>query len=116
MATRGNPARRVPGNPLAGVLHEIQRSSRTARRTSLSPVWSGTAEADETGRASVSFTAAFTATPVISVSVLSTAPYLATVTSASATGAVIAVWNPDGTSAPGGVTVHVTARERTPAP
>ncbi|MCM1964826.1 hypothetical protein [Streptomyces sp. G1] len=33
MAVRGTPTRRVPGNPMAGVLRDLQRSARTMRRT-----------------------------------------------------------------------------------
>jgi hypothetical protein len=115
MGTRGSSVRQVPGNPLAGLLRDLQRADRTVT----GPLSGGAAQTysvavmtDVNGQAVVAFPVAFLQPPIVQLTVASDQPRFATVSGATTTNATLVVWTPAGTPAPG-VTVHVTANEGT---
>ena len=128
MTIRGTAGRRVPGNPLAGVLRDLNRRTRaTTRRTASSsgeaparspgpaapprpPARSAAVvETGEDGRARWEYPRPFGAPPVLTALPAGTGPAVAVLEAATAAYAVVRVWGPDGSPAGAGVRVHLTA-------
>lgn len=130
MAIRGGPLRRVPGSPLAGVLQEMgrqaRRPTRTSRRAPLTgpdepvppaPQQSGppasaavtgtVVRTDSTGMARWEFPAPFPGAPVVTGA--PTVPALLVVEEVTERHAVVRLHSLDGSPAPGGAAVHLTA-------
>lgn len=135
MAVRGSAVRRVPGNPLGGLLRDVQRQSRVAQRPKPGPpdppgpvvvhvpappttavgAGGGTAAAvvvtDADGRAVWAYPTPYPGVPVVgALPVAATAPLTVTVEEVTAARLVVRVWHPASSEpAGGGVRVHVTA-------
>lgn len=115
MGTRGGAARQVPGNPLAGLLRDQQRSSRTVTGPlsgGAAQTYSAIVTTGGSGQVVVSFPVSFLQPPVVQATVVTDQPRFATVLEATTTNATLVVWTMAGAPA-SGVTVHVTANERT---
>ncbi|HLL36313.1 MAG TPA: hypothetical protein VK545_21075 [Streptomyces sp.] len=129
MTIRGTAGRRVPGNPLAGVLRDPNRRTRTTTRRTNSrgggepPTRSpgpaapprpparaaAVVETGEDGRARWEYPRPFGAPPVLTALPAGTGPAVAVLEAATAAYAVVRVWEPDGSPAGAGVRVHLTA-------
>ena len=121
MAARGSPSRRIPGNPLGGILRDAQRASRTVtgpRSGGATTVYAATLATDGFGKAAVVFPAPFLAAPVVQLTTGpnpdgSVSPLVAAVIEVTAIGMSLVVWTLAGAAVGSGVTVYATAYERT---
>lgn len=128
MAARGSATRRVPGNPMAGVLRDMSRRSRAPmRRAGRAAAAEGRRGSEvlrevraaasvavvvatgEDGRAVWAPPLAVGGTLVVTATPAGARPLLAVVEEATAGRIVVRVWRPDGGPAGGGVPVHLTA-------
>lgn len=116
MAIRGTSARRVVGNPLTGILRELERDRRAVSGPtgggSVTTSYAVAQFTDESGRLTVVFPTPFRAFPIVQVTVQSLFPTTANIVTRSETQVVIQVYNTnDGSTAPRGLTTHVYAFE-----
>lgn len=124
MALRNTPGKRLVGNPLGGILRDLDRQTRrtTRRRGSTRPAAAvegqeaeqGTPLAavvatDGDGRVRWEYEGRFAAPPVLSALPVSGVPIVATVEEVTAGYAVLQTWV--GTARAPYVTLHVTAVE-----
>jgi len=133
MGMRGGPGRRIVGNPLGGLLRDVDRRTRstTRRRTGRPPtVAPETSSAppprslvtastvlttDGTGRVEWPFPVTFRTPPVLSALPAADRPYLVVVEDVTTTAAVLRLWAVLGLPAGPGLRVHVHATEPGPA-
>jgi len=125
MAVRNSPMRRIPGNPVGGVLRATARAARsTTRRSTMIPGPPGEAGvAGPPGPVAAPVAAVLTCNevgearwdyadqggvPMIVATPVADVPLIATLKAASATRAEFRVWHCDGTPWPG-ATLHVAA-------
>jgi hypothetical protein len=129
MGMRGGPTRRIVGNPLGGILRDVDRRTRsTTRRRSAGGapapqpgpeqppavrqrVAATVLETDDTGRALWVFPYPFARPPVLSALPSGDQPFLTVAEEVTETGAVVRVWAALGLPAGPGVSVHVRAAE-----
>jgi hypothetical protein len=121
MAARGSSSRRIPGNPLGGILRDTQRANRAVtgpRSGGAATVYAATLLTDTFGKVSAVFPVPFLEPPVVQLTtgpgldgVL--IPMIATVAEVTPLGMSLVVWTLAGAAAPSGVAVHATAYERT---
>lgn len=121
MAARGSSVRRIPGNPLGGILRDSQRASRTVTGPmsgGAATVWAALLTTNEQGRVLATFPIPFLDAPIVQLTVGprgdgTVSPATANVAEVTATTLSLVVWNLDGSAVTSGVTVHATAYERT---
>lgn len=121
MAARGSSSRRIPGNPLGGILRDSQRAARAVTGPlagGAATVYSAMLTTDEFGKATVVFPLPFLEAPVVNLTVGlrsdgGTIAAFATVSEVTPLGLSLVVWTVAGTAAGNGITVHATAYERT---
>lgn len=116
MATRGSAARRVPGNPLGGILRDAQRKSRAVtgpRGSGAAQRYAGALTTGSSGSATVDFPVPFLEAPAVTATAESDTPRVVTIGSVSATAVTLVAWELDGSTAGSGVVLHVNATERT---
>ena len=114
MGIRMSDARRVPGNPLAGVLRSTARTARAGGRSRVVAVSPGPAGAvlqcTADGSVEWAFPAAYQAPPVVTATVVGPwRPGVATLSWVTEGRVALQLWDEYGASAPSGTTVHVTA-------
>lgn len=135
MGMRGGPARRIAGNPLGGLLRDLDRRTRSTTRRRGRPVPPPVpvpqpeqsapprrrAEAavvvstDDTGRVRWEFPEPLAGSPVLSALPSGDKPLLVVVEEATRTQAVVRVWAALGEPAGPGVAVHLRVSAVTPA-
>lgn len=125
MAVRNTPGKRLVGNPLGGILRDLDRQTRSTTRRRGSRPAGGVEERPEEagggpvpvtvvtasgpdGRARWNFPGRFTAAPVLSAVALTDVPVVVTVEEFGSGHAVVRTWGLDGRPAPY-VGVHVWA-------
>lgn len=121
MATRGSPSRRIPGNPLGGILRDSARAARTVTGPLSgggASVYADTSLTDENGKVFITFPTPFVSAPVVQLTVGpagngTSAPAVATVLEVTALTLSLVVWTLAGAPAGSGIIVHTTAYERT---
>lgn len=133
MGMRGGPTRRIVGNPLGGILRDVDRRTRSTTRrrgTSTTPPAVEAPEApprrqsaaavavldtDQDGRVWWAFPCPFAGPPVLSALPAGDGPLLAVAEEVTGSGAVVRVWTTAGVPAAPGVLVHVRATEAGPS-
>lgn len=123
MAMRGGPARRLVGNPLGGMLRDLDRQARSTTRRRRTPVPGqgdavaslvggvrrGVVRTGEDGRARWSYGAPYAGVPVLTALPVGSRPVVCVAEEVTPTYAVVRAWSPRGEPV-GGVEVHLTAR------
>lgn len=130
MVMRGSPSRRLVGNPLGGVLQDVHRKARRPTRTTgrtpeqpepepvpepAVPVrkqqrtWAVVVKTDVQGRAHWSFPRELPAVPVLTALAVGPGAVVPVVVEVTAARAVVRLWSLDGSPAPAGAAVHLTA-------
>lgn len=127
MGNRTSDRRRVPGNPLAGVLRSTARAARSPRRRAAPVIPPPVAETpvppqaqqpklmatvvrcDGDGRASWTFPTPLRTAPVVTTTAVASEPVLVTIEDLNGRGVSIFVWDPYGVTAPQGTAVHLVA-------
>ena len=118
MATRGGAARRIPGNPLGGILRDSQRAARAVSGPRAATLYAAHLTTDDQGKVTVLFPVPFIQPPVVQLTVGAggdgvVTPAVANVLEFTALGLSLVVWTLDGAAVGSGFTVHATAYERT---
>lgn len=127
MGQRTSDPRRIPGNPLAGVLRSTARAARTPRRRIAPVIASPVVEApapppvpqprllaavvacDGEGRASWTFPAQLRNAPVVTATAVAQGPALVMIESLDERGVILLVCDSGGVTAPQGTAVHLVA-------